>query len=184
MKENAELYYYKLILKRYNKYINEKEQKSITGLKQMINPEDLTVQRKLKSFLPNDVQNTNLSFSELSEDQKLLLAKKILEYLSELKTISIDVIFWPTFAELDIIGAADITDKALFGCSLFLGAQIPCKIYVDTNETYFLVYDIVERRYFYDIENSNEYVGTKLDMLLSKGIKFKYSFNNNEYINH
>ncbi|MCC7569898.1 hypothetical protein KO465_00960 [Candidatus Micrarchaeota archaeon] len=166
MEKDPEVYYYKLITKRYSQYINQKEQKSITSLKQMINPKDETVLKLISKF---------------SEDEGTPIAQQICDYLSSLKTLNTDITFWPTFEEINFIKIGDPTDKALFGCSLFIAAGMNSKICITENEEKYLVYDIEQTRYFYSIKTKEIYQGTELDFLLSKGVKFKYCFNHQQY---
>lgn len=177
--KDEELYYYKLIIQRYKDYINEKEGKTITALKQMISPENDTVKKIVRTIYEEN--NIDIKKTELSRDEKELVAASIIHYLKGIKTVYPEVTFWPTFEEIEFIKAGDPMDKALLGCSLFISVKIPCKICVSEDNKHYLVYDIEEKRYFYQIEDDEIYEGTKLDLFLSKGVKFKYCFNNEQY---
>ncbi|MCD6227216.1 hypothetical protein J7J90_01860 [Candidatus Micrarchaeota archaeon] len=188
IKHSPEFYYNKLIINRYSKHITENEEKSITGLKQMIDPENPTIKRIIKELLEsnfNEFGKGDNNFenirNSLTKDDKKKIARRITEYLSKIKTIKSEVVFWPTFEEIDFIMAGDPMDKAIFGASLFLSIGILCKICSSEDEKHYLVYDIGDERYFYQIETNDLYKGTKLDLLLSKGIKFKYCFDNEKY---
>ena len=73
-------------------------------------------------------------------------------------------------------------DKAIYGCSLFSALNLQCKIYGTEDNKHYIVFDISDKRYFYSIEDDDLYQGTKLDLLLTKGVKFKYAFDQEEYI--
>jgi len=112
----------------------------------------------------------------------LFLSKTIISYLSKIQTIYPKIQFWPTFEEINFIKLGDPMDKAIYGCSLFSALNLQCKIYGTEDNKHYIVFDISDKRYFYSIEDDDLYQGTKLDLLLTKGVKFKYAFDQEEYI--
>ncbi len=107
------LFSYRL-LKKYSSLITEKEEKSISDLKLLINPEDPEVKKLREKFI-----TSKYSFEENYLESLKKIHNHLLENIREAK-LDFPLTFWLSTNEMLKWGLADDEDLAIFLCSLML----------------------------------------------------------------
>jgi hypothetical protein len=97
---------YELIMQRYKDLINEKEEKSVSQIRQKITPYDEYI-KSLKEKLIEDLL-------PYEYDKHFFLAvQKTIEYVKKIETSKLGLTFWMDFEKIDEIKSAGAMDKAL-----------------------------------------------------------------------
>ncbi len=121
---------YLLILTKYKKYIEEKENISVAELPTLITPKDPLVAKKaaeLKEGISNYIYDINFNEAAL---------KAFNFVTNEIADASLPLQFWLAPAETLKFGMGDITDKSILLCSLFIALGNPSsKVIVVLNST-------------------------------------------------
>lgn len=159
---------YSIIVDRYKDIIESKEEKSVSTLKYLINPED--------KFIHSKVDEIKKEFQEYSIEKAVI---KSIEYIKTIKTIKWPVSFWLSFEDMDKFKLGDEMDKCLFLCSLFKALDIESKILVDEDKKPFVFLNIDSLFFLIDCEEGIKIQGSKEEILNSK--TFIYSFSDKEY---
>ncbi len=104
--------YYSLIINKYKNIINENEQKTISQMKDMIKPSDLTVKSVVAKFSPIGY--------DYNKDYLTALRKTYNYLKSELDIIKNDlkVLFWIDFSKIIKDKLSDEQNSAIFLCSI------------------------------------------------------------------
>ncbi|MCC7552186.1 hypothetical protein KO317_00795 [Candidatus Micrarchaeota archaeon] len=157
-----------LVLDRYKELIEEKEEKSVSVLKYLINPENRLIRTKAEEIKKER--------EEYSVDGAI---QKSVEYIKTIKTIRWPVSFWLSFEEMDKHKIGDDMDKCLFLCSLFKSLNIESKIMVDKDRQPFILCTANQLNYLIDCDKGIVFQGKEEEILNSK--TFIYSFNDKEY---
>ncbi len=103
--------FYKMLLDKYSELINEKEKRTVGEIKQLVNPEDFSVQSVITQFKPEDYAY---------ERDYLFAAQQVFEFLTrEVKYIPNDlsINFWLTPKEILMHKVSDDEDLAVLVCS-------------------------------------------------------------------
>lgn len=110
--ETSKNKYYEIILQKYKEDINQKEKKTITEIKDMINSGDLTINTIVSKHKPIGY--------DYNKDY-LTTLKKVYNYLmSEIEVVknNLRVLFWLDFSEIVKNKIADEQDASIFLCSI------------------------------------------------------------------
>ena len=153
---------------KYRDLIEEKEEKSISALKYLINSED--------KFIRSKVEEIQKEFEEYS---KAKAAKKAIEYIKTIKTIRWPVSFWMSFEDIDKYKLGDEMDKCLLLCSLLKALEIESKILIDEDKQAFVVYKLNKLNYLVDCDEGITKQGLEKEILKVKS--FIYAFNDKKY---
>jgi len=185
-KKEYEEQYYKniilnLIIKRYSKCINEKEIKTIEGLKALIQPNN-----------PKIVELKNSIVADTKTDKIKQAYEIIFEKVKSVSSLGVN--FWMTIEEMIETGIADYEDKAILLCSLLKALEIDSKIAIaelnDGSNKPFILIEEGEESLLLDPNlkhNFNKYKGTIEELIKNyeensqKISRFLYKFDNQEY---
>ncbi len=159
---------YSIILDRYKENLEEKEEKSISALKYLINPENKFIRSKIEEF-KKEVQEYSI--------EKAI--SKSIEYIKSIKTIRWPISFWLSFEDMDKYKIGDDMDKCLLLCSLFKNLKIESKILIDEDKHPYLLYLLNNELVLLECDEGEIKRGTEREILNSK--TFIYSFNDKEY---
>jgi hypothetical protein len=181
--ENKLLDLYTLLLGKYSEIINDFEKKTVGELKELVNPNELTIQSLIPQFTGNNYHTR---------------AKQAYEYVQKEITFvksKIKINFWLTPREIMKHKIGDDEDQAVFLCTLLHAledtkAEIILTEMTDHTSHAFVMTEINEKTYILDpTQNTNfdEYSGTKKNALekyefkKAKIKRFLYKFNNQKY---
>ncbi len=159
---------YSILLDRYRDLIEEKEEKSISALKYLINPED--------KFIRSKVEEIKKQFEEYSNKKAI---QKTIEYIKTIESIRWPVSFWLSFEDVDKYKIGDDMDKCLILCSLLKALHIDSQILIDEDKHPYLLYNLDKDSFLIDCDKGEIDKGLKKDILVSK--TFIYAFNDKEY---
>ena len=146
---------YEIIVNRYKDLIEKSEEKTISEIRQLINPNHSIIQRIKEEIGERDVG-------------------KIVDYLKEYETISIPVTFWLTFEEIEELRGGTIMDKAIFLTSLLRAFDYNAKVFVTSKKVYVSVED--KEPVFIDPNTWSIYRGIDVQKIVSEEVP-QYAFN-------
>lgn len=121
--------FYKLVIERYAEAVEAGEQKSVAGLKGLLNPSDPAVQAARRLLLDDyvrelsrGIEGAGEAFTYGYEKHFPIAASKAFDLVRSLRQVEadLDVSFWLTLKETWELKAGDPFDKAVFLCSLLL----------------------------------------------------------------
>ncbi len=185
--------YYSIIINKYKDIINEDERKTISQLKEMIKPNDLTIKSIISKFTP-------IAY-DYNKDY-LTTLRKIYNYLrTEIDVIENDlkVIFWMDFSKIISEKICDEQTISVILCSVMQGMQdnlssIEVVLLEDDKVHSFVSTKIKETYYILDIVQNipiDTYKNTDVNKLYEeyrynnkKIVKKIYSYNNLEYTDY
>ena len=171
-----------IIIRRYSKYINEKEIKTIEDLKSRIQPDNKEVQEIISSFQNQDKE-------ELIKQAYYFVATQI----TSLPSIGIN--FWMSIEEIIENKAADYEDKAILLCSILkaIGAKAQIAIaelndssnkpfiLIQQQENNYLLLDPNKKHEFGKYKGTLKELAEKYEENNQKISRFLYKFDNQEY---
>ena len=167
-KMKKKLLLHSIILDKYKEDIEEKEEKSISALKYLIDPEN--------KFIRSKSEEIKKSFEEYSTEKAI---SEVLKYIKTIETIKWPITFWLSFEDIDKYKIGDDMDKCLLICSLLNALDVNSKILVDEDKRPYLLYNLDLVFYLIDCDEGEIMNGSKKEILDSK--TFIYSFNDKEY---
>ncbi|MFA5381703.1 MAG: hypothetical protein WC356_00940 [Candidatus Micrarchaeia archaeon] len=160
---------YSIIIDKYRDLIEEQEEKSISALKYLINPEDKFVRLKIEEIK-----------SKLENYSNELAITEAINYIKTIETIRWPVSFWLSFIDINKYKLGDDMDKCLLLCSLLKALEIDSKILVDENKHPYIMYLLNNINYLVECDEGIINTGSEKEIFDSK--TFIYAFNDNEYI--
>ncbi|MFA5050123.1 MAG: hypothetical protein WC501_03890 [Candidatus Micrarchaeia archaeon] len=160
---------YELILSRYRELIKEKEERSISEIRQMINPYDDFV-KSLRDDIIRDIQ------PYLQEKHFFSAVQKCTDYIKSIYNLKLPVIFYLTFKEIDELKVAPILDQSVLLCSLIrsLGSE-NAKVHIMNSNKIYVGFDFEFERYLIDPESGTLFRGGDVEAIF-KSDKPSYSF--------
>jgi hypothetical protein len=185
--------YYSIIVDKYKDIINENEKKTISELKEMVKPNDLTIKNIVSKFTPIGY--------DFNKDY-LTTLRKVYNYLrTEINVVKNDlkVIFWMDYSKIIKERVCDEQTVAIFLCScmqslkdnlssievvLLEGDKVHSFVTTKIKETYYIL-DVVQEIPFdtYKNQDANKlFEEYRFDN--KKIIKKIYSYNNLEYTDY
>ncbi len=185
--------YYSLIVTRYKEVINENERKTISELKEMIRPTDLTIKSIVSKFTP-----IRYDFNK----DYITSLRKIYNYLrTEINIVTNDlkVLFWIDFSKVLKEKISDEQTTSIILCSCMRALQdnfasIEVVLLEDDKVHSFVTTKIKETYYIFDLTQNlpfDTYKSTDAKKLYSeyryndkKIIKKIYSYNNLDYTDY
>jgi len=146
------------IVQRYQDYIEERETKTISELKALIQPYNQAVtkakQQIAESFHPY-IYSEN--FDAASDAAIALVAR--------LETVQLPLNFWLSFEDMEEIGAGDEVGKAVFLCSLLRSLDsADAKVCICRSKKPYVIFSSASASYLCDIQK-----GTKSALIGSLG---------------
>ena len=190
-KERTKSLLYSIILDRYREMIEEKEEKSISALKHLVNPEDefiLEKTKEIKEKIKREKKEKEEKEGEEKEEAKKYDEKrdfekaieKAAEYIKSIETIRWPASFWLSFGELNKYRVGDDMDKCIFFCSLLraLGSD-NARILIEEDKHPYIMYCINNNCVLFDVDEGEIKKGTEEEILKLK--TFIYAFNDKEY---
>lgn len=182
--------YYSIIIKKYKDVINEEEKKTISQLKEMVKPNDLTIKNIASKFTPIGY--------DLNKDYTTTI-RKVYNYLrSEINIVKNDlkIMFWMDFSTSLKEKVCDEQTIATIFCSIMRALQdnlssidvvllendkIHSFVTTKIKEKYY-IFDLVQNVPFDTYKNSNaNELFKEYSFEGKKIIKKIYSYNNLEY---
>ncbi|MFH1221950.1 MAG: hypothetical protein V1492_02595 [Candidatus Micrarchaeota archaeon] len=165
---------YLLMLGRYKDLINEKETKTITEIRSLINPRHPFIEQLRKKMIPEDYSYEKNFSTALS---------KAVEYMRAIETCEFAVSFWMTFEEMDKLEAADTPNKSLLFASLLrsFGAE-STRVLVTKSGAYYVTFLYDGRNYLFSPKNNSLLAGDDVSKLLAEDSP-RHSFNDVVYEN-
>ncbi len=160
---------YMLIVSRYKQSISEKEQKSITEIRQQCSPyNDFT--KKLKERLVGEIVNYSY------EQDFLHAVERILEFSRSIKNFELLIPFWMTFEEIDEIKAASPMDKAIMVTAMLrvFGSE-NARVLVTKSKHNYVSFEYKEKKYIITPETGSLLVGEDVDKIIQND-PLAYSF--------
>ena len=165
---------YMLIVNRYKDLISEKEEQSITELRNRISPYNDFI-RELRKRLS---EGHDIEADFLSVVQKFIL------YIRKVKNFEFLFNFWMKFEEIDEIGAAPVMDQALLLTSLLrsIDAKDP-RVYITKSERIYITFEHNGDKYLVIPETGSLLVGNDVKNVFDND-KPAYSFSDLVYENY
>ena len=148
---------YMLIVSRYKQSISEKEQKSITEIRQRCSPYSDFI-KKLKERLVGEVINYSY------ENDFLHAVERVLDYARSIKNFELLIPFWMNFEEIDEIKAASPIDKAVLIVALLrvFGSE-SARVFVTKSKRNYASFEYKEKKYIIIPESGSLLVGDDAD---------------------
>jgi len=149
---------YMLITNRYKDLIAEKEDRSISEIRQRVSPYNNEFLKSLKERLLRDMK-----FYEYNKDFFTAM-QRALNYIREIHNFEFLITFWMSFEEIDQIKAADIMDKAiLFAALLRSFDSQDARVYVTKSKRVFVGFNWNKMPYLVDIRSGSLIGGPDAD---------------------
>ncbi len=185
--------YYEIIINKYKDVINENERKTISQLKDMVRPNDLTIKSVVSKFTP-------IAY-DYNKDYTNTL-RKVYNYLrTEIDVVKNDlkIIFWMDFSKIIRDKVCDEQTISVILCSAMQGMQdsmasIEVVLLEDDKVHSFVTTKIKETHYILDIVQNlpfDTYKGTDIGKLYEeyrfndrKIVKKIYSYNHLDYTDY
>ncbi len=160
---------YELILSRYKNLIKEKEERSLSEIRQMILPYDDFV-KSLRDNIIRDIQ------PYVYEKHFFSAIQKCTDYINSIYNLKLPVPFYLTFKEIDELKAAPILDQSVLLCSLIrsLGSE-NAKIHILNSNKIYVGFDFEFESYLINPENGTLFKGGNVGEIF-KADKPLYSF--------
>ena len=160
---------YMLIVSRYKQSISEKEQKSITEIRERCSPYNDFI-KKLKERLVGEVVNYSY------EQDFLHAVERILEYSRSIKNFELLIQFWMNFEEIDEIKAANTLDKAILIVALLrVFCSEKARVLVTKNKRNYAGFEYKDKRYLITPETGSLLVGEDAEKIIQND-PLAYSF--------
>lgn len=189
--ENIKNKYYELIINKYKEEINEKERKTIAQIKNMINPNDLSIKSLIGKYKPIGY--------EYKKDYIETLKKNYNFIKSEIDVIksNVKILHWMDATTILKNKFCDEQDAAALLCSIMQGLNdYDCMVYVilldDDNTHSFVKTKFKNTHYIFDLsqkcpfelysDNDEKKLLEKFNYNNSKIKKIIYKYNQNVYI--
>lgn len=166
----------RMILERYQRFIEDGEAKSIAELRELVRPLDSVV-TELK------IQIQDQFHPYLYEQHYLPAVQKCLDMLFAFRTVTLPVNFWMSFSDMARLRAADDIDRAILLCSLLraLGSE-SARVLIDKNKGAWVSYVFGDKQYLIDIGKRVMSAYPLADeTLLAFMRQVQYAFNDKEY---
>ncbi len=174
--DELKLKLYRALLKKHSDLINKANKKTVGEIKNLVNPEDLTIQSLLEDFKPE-----NYSFEKNYPD----VAKKVFSFVQESISFvetNMDLSYWFSPKEILTNKVADDEDLAVFLCSLLAGlgdknASVVIAELTDLSTHAFVITEFDDKFFLLDPaldEDFEKFSGSKENVLQN------YSFKNNK----
>jgi hypothetical protein len=160
---------YSLIVNRYKDLIGEKEDRSISEIRQRVSPYNDFI-KNLKERFIQDMKPYDYNKHFFSATQR------VINYMREIKDCEFLITFWMTFEEMEQLKAADTMDKAILMAALLrsLGSE-DAKVYVTHSKRVFVGFNWNKMPYLVDPRNSGMLSGPEADNAFIKD-KLSYIF--------
>ena len=153
---------YSLITNRYKDIIAEKENRSISEIRQRVSPYNDFIKNVSERFT-NDMKpyDFNRHF--------FIAAQRALNYIREIRNFEFLLTFWMSFEEIDEIKAADIMDKAILYAALLrsFGSE-DAKVYVTHSKRIFVGFNWNKMPYLVDPRSGSLLGGPDADNAFMK----------------
>ena len=184
--------FYRKIVERYSDAVNAGEEKTIPDLKNLVNPDDATVQG-LRKEIEGGIQTGEYRF----EKDFASYAEKAFNKVQSLLRIhsELSVSFWLYPSDILELGAADAFDRSILLCSLLIaggcrnakirvlevegGARHPVVVYTFNERQHFL--DPTQESSATTFTGSLEEIFSQYSYEGKKVTKSAFEFNNEEY---
>jgi hypothetical protein len=166
----------RLILERYQRFIEDGEAKYIAELRELVRPMDSVV-TELK------IQIQDQFHPYLYEQHFLPAVQKCLDLLFSYRSVSLPVNFWMSFSDMARLRAADDIDRAILLCSLLraLGSE-SSRVLIDKNKGAWVSYVYADKQYVVDIAKRVMSAYPLQDEALAAFMRaVQYAFNDKEY---
>lgn len=159
---------YEMILSRYKTIINEKENRSVSEIRQLISPYDDYI-KSLRDRIIEELQ------PYVYEKHFFSAVQKCVNYIKSIYNLRLPVVFWMTFQELDELKAGPLTDQCVLLCSLLraLGSN-DAKVYFTQSKKY-VGFRINNESYLIDPESGSLFRGSDAENAFKED-KLKYAF--------
>lgn len=167
---------YRLILSRYEKYIEEAESKSISDLKAMIKPHDRSATEVkisiLDSFHPYD-----------PKAHFIAAADSAIAHVAKIRSIELPLNFWLEFDQMESVGAADEMDKAIYLCSILRSLDCQdARVLITASKKPYVLFEFNSQHHLVNTTSATRIYGTKEQVLATLGTdKPQYSFSDTLY---
>lgn len=161
---------YMLITNRYKDLITEKENRSISEIRQKVSPYNDFIRQKKDSLVAD--------FRPYEYEKHFFTAvQRALNYVRTIRNCEFLLTFWMSFEEMEQLKAADIMDKSILFASLLraLGSE-NVKVYVTRAKRVFVGFNWSSIFYLVDVKNVSMLSGTEADGAFLKD-PLAYEFN-------
>ncbi len=167
---------YRIVLERYQKFIEDGEAKSVAELRDLVRPMDSQV-----TELKINIQDQFHPY--LYEKHFLPAVQRALDSLFAYRSVTLPVNFWMGFSDMAHLHAADDIDRAILLCSLLrsLGSE-SARVLIDKNKGAWVSFVFGEKQYMVDIGRRVMSAYALNDEALRILLKtVQYAFNDREY---
>jgi hypothetical protein len=167
---------HRIVLERYQKFIEDGEAKSVGEMRELVRPMDSVV-TEMKITIADQFH------PYLYEKHYLPAVQKSLDMLFAFRPVSLPVNFWMSFADMAHLHAADDIDRAILLCSLLrsLGSE-SARVLIDKGKGAWVSFVFTDKQYMVDISKRTMSAYTADDEALKILLKtVQYAFNDREY---
>jgi esterase/lipase len=168
---------FELIIRRYENMIGEKEERSISEIRQRISPYDETIK-----MISNSITKDYVPYNY--ETHFLTAAQRALDYIRQIKTCKLQFTFWLTFEEIEHLKAADAMNKALMLVAILraLGSK-DAKVLVTKSGRIYVAFISNKQQYMVNLE-SGSVLANEDGIKLFENDALNYAFNDLFYENY
>jgi hypothetical protein len=146
------------MVNRYKDLISEKENRSISEIRQRVSPYNNDFLKSLRDRLLNDMK-----YYEFNKDFFTAL-QRTLTYIREITNVETLIPFWMSFEEIDQLKAADIMDKAILFAALLRSFESnDARVYVTKSKRIYVGFSFNKMPYLVDIRNGSLIGGPDAD---------------------
>ncbi|MDE1798053.1 MAG: hypothetical protein KGH63_01450 [Candidatus Micrarchaeota archaeon] len=167
---------YRIVLERYQKFIEDGEAKSVAELRELVRPLDSVV-TEMKIVISDQFH------PYLYEKHFLPAVEKALDLIFAFKPVSLPVNFWLSFNDMSRLHAADDIDRAILLCSLLrsLGSE-SARVLIDKGKGAWVSFIYGDKQYMVDIAKRTMTAYPAADDGLKVMLRsVQYAFNDREY---
>ncbi|MBI2079412.1 hypothetical protein HYT84_01495 [Candidatus Micrarchaeota archaeon] len=158
---------YMLIVNRYKDSISEKENRSISEIRQRISP--------YSDFIKN-LRTMLVSETYKYPDHFPAALQKALDYMRTIKNFEFKLTFWLAFEEVDQLKAGELMDKALLCASLLRSLDAEnVKVLVTKSDVPYVIFDWKNERHLINLATTSLLRGSDVDSLFEKD-SLSYAF--------
>ncbi len=166
---------YMKIIERYSDLIEEHEAKSISEIKGLVNPDDARI-REISDGIKGKYDDYSFERDFLGAGKDAAL------FVSKIKTTSLPVNFWLSFAEMVELSEADQMDKGIMLCSILRCLGNPdARVFLSEAREVYVLWGFAGISYLFDAKENVLDSGTQEEMKNKMSGNLLYSFNDREY---
>ncbi len=161
---------YMLITNRYKDLITEKENRSISEIRQKDSPYNDFIRQKKESLISD--------FKQYEYEKHFFTAvQRALSYVKTIRNCEFLLTFWMSFEEMEQLKVTDVMDKSiLFAALLRAFGSEDVKVHVTRAKRVFVGFNWSGMFYLVDVKNSSMLSGPEADgMFLKDPLAYEFS---------